>query len=183
MAYSPIAFIAPNYSDYGTYWLKAYLPGSTTPKLLAIELTAATTFAKLQLNVDGFFKSAGGALITPYVEGAYDAYLFQTEAEADANNTAGAIRLADNITPLADAQLRTDLAAGTVDVNLDSDLSLPYVFDTVQDMKTSNLSFTIKKALEVSGNEKLAALGINPMAGKALRKVVTLADWQAYTCR
>jgi hypothetical protein len=115
MAFSPIAFIAPNYSDYGTYWLKAYLPGSTTPKPLAIDLAATTTFAKLQLNVDGFFKSAGGALITPYVDGAYDAYLFETEAEADTNNTAGAIRLADNILPLADEQLRSDLADGTVD--------------------------------------------------------------------
>jgi hypothetical protein len=149
MAYSPIAFIAPNYSDYGTYWLKAYLPGSTTPKLLAIELTAATTFAKLQLNVDGFFKSAGGALITPYVEGAYDAYLFQTEAEADANNTAGAIRLADNITPLADAQLRTDLAAGTVDVNLDNDLSQAYVFDTVAAYKAFANAFPVGKLVQL----------------------------------
>jgi hypothetical protein len=116
MAYSPIAFIAPNYSDYGTYWLKAYLPGSTTPKLLAIESTGTPTFAKLQLNVDGFFKSAGGALIIPHVEGAYDGYLFQTEAEADANNTAGAVRLADNITPLVDGELRADLADGSADV-------------------------------------------------------------------
>jgi hypothetical protein len=116
MAYSPIAFIAPNYSDYGTYWLKAYLPGSTTPKLLAIESTGTTTFAKLQLNVDGFFKSAGGALIIPHVEGAYDGYLFQTEAEADANNTAGAVRLADNITPLVDGELRSDLADGAADI-------------------------------------------------------------------
>ena len=116
MAYSPIAFIAPNYSNYGTYWLKAYLPGSTTPKLLAVESTGTPTFAKLQLNVDGFFKSAGGALIIPHVEGAYDAYLFQTEAEADANNTAGAVRLSDNITPLVDGELRADLADGSADI-------------------------------------------------------------------
>jgi hypothetical protein len=99
MAYSPIAFIAPNYSDYGTYWLKAYSPGSTSPKTLAIDPSATTLFSKLQLNVDGFFKSAGGALITPYIDGSYDAYLFQTEAEAEANNTATAIRIADDITP------------------------------------------------------------------------------------
>jgi hypothetical protein len=134
MAFSPIAFIAPNYSDYGTYFLKAYLPGSTTPKPLAIDLAGTTTFAKLQLNVDGFFKSAGGAVITPYVDGAYDAYLFETEAEADANNTAGAIRLADNILPLSDQQLRADLADGSADVNLDSDLSQAYVFNTVAEM-------------------------------------------------
>jgi hypothetical protein len=100
MAYSPIAFIAPNYSDYGTYWLKAYTPGSTLPKTLAIDPAGTTTFSKIQLNVNGFFKTAGGALLTPYVEGSYDAYLFQTEAEANSNNTAGAIRVADNITPI-----------------------------------------------------------------------------------
>jgi hypothetical protein len=100
MAYSPIAFIAPNYSDYGTYWLKAYSPGSTSPKTLSVDPAATTLFSKLQLNVDGFFKSAGGALITPHIEGSYDAYLFQTAAEAEANNTATAIRVADNITPV-----------------------------------------------------------------------------------
>jgi hypothetical protein len=149
MAFSPIAFIAPNYSDYGTYFLKAYLPGSTTPKPLAIDAAGTTTFAKLQLNIDGFFKSAGGALITPYVEGAYDAYLFETEAEADANNTAGAIRLADNITPLVDEQLRADLAAGTVDVNLDNDLSQSYEFETVQLAKNSSIVFPIGKKITI----------------------------------
>jgi hypothetical protein len=161
MAYSPIAFIAPNYSDYGTYWLKAYLPGSTTPKLLAIELTAATTFAKLQLNVDGFFKSAGGALITPYVEGAYDAYLFQTEAEADANNTAGAVRLADNIIPLTDALLRSDLAAGTVDVNVNNDLSQAYTFKTVALMKASAIVFPVGKKIFWQGYYSVSDGGSN----------------------
>ena len=149
MAFSPIAFIAPNYSDYGTYWLKAYLPGSTTPKPLATDSAGTTTFAKLQLNVNGFFKSAGGALITPYVEGAYDAYLFETEAEADANNTAAAIRLADNITPLVDEQLRSDLAAGTVDVNLNNDITQTYDFDTVALMVASTVVFPFGKPFAV----------------------------------
>jgi hypothetical protein len=100
MAYSPIALIAPNYRDYGAYWLKAYTPGSTSPKSLSIDPVATTLFSKLQLNVDGFFKSAGGALITPHIEGSYDAYLFATLEEAEANNTAAAIRVADNITPV-----------------------------------------------------------------------------------
>jgi 3D (Asp-Asp-Asp) domain-containing protein len=146
MAFSPIAFIAPNYSDYGTYWLKAYLPGSTTPKPLAIDLAGTTTFAKLQLNVNGFFKSAGGALITPYVEGAYDAYLFETEAEADANNTASAIRLADNITPLVDEQLRADLAAGTTDIAL-----VEYTFDTVALLAADTRVFPVGTALKTKG--------------------------------
>jgi len=97
MSYSPVAFIAPNYRDYNTWWFKAYIPSTTTPKILAIDIAGATTVAKLQLNANGFFVSAGGAIVMPYIDGSYDAYLFRTEALADANDTAGAVRVADNI--------------------------------------------------------------------------------------
>ena len=97
MAYSPIAFTAPNYRDYKNEWIKAYEPGTTTPKNMATDSTLATFIAKAQLNQDGFIVSAGGALIIPYIDGAYDLWLFPTEAEADANNTSNALRLADNI--------------------------------------------------------------------------------------
>ena len=71
MAYFAIAFIAPNYRDYSNQWLKAYEPGTTTPKAMALDSAAAVTVAKLQLNADGFLKSAGDALVIPYIEGAY----------------------------------------------------------------------------------------------------------------
>ena len=54
MAYSPVAFIAPNYRDYKNYWLKAYEQGTTTPKVMALDDQGAVTVAKLQINQDGF---------------------------------------------------------------------------------------------------------------------------------
>jgi len=97
MALSPIAFIAPNYRDFKTYWLKAYSPGTTTPKTMALDSAGVVTVAKMELNKDGFLESAGGALVIPYIDGFYDAWLFPTEAEADANDTINAERVADNI--------------------------------------------------------------------------------------
>tara|TARA_R110001632_G_scaffold228994_1_gene364692 strand:- start:121 stop:537 length:417 start_codon:yes stop_codon:yes gene_type:complete len=99
MSYAPVAFIAPNYRDFKTYWLKAYEPATTTPKTIGIIVNVLVEVAKLQLNADGFFVSAGGAIVMPYINGRYDAYLFRTEAEADANDTSSAIRVADNISP------------------------------------------------------------------------------------
>ena len=98
MAFSPIAFIAPNYRDFKNYWLKAYEPGTTTPKSMATDSTLSVFIAKAELNKDGFIESAGGALLIPYIENTYDLWLFPTEAEADANDTVNAERLADNIT-------------------------------------------------------------------------------------
>jgi hypothetical protein len=123
MTYFPIAFIAPNYRDYKNEWLKAYEPGTTTPKAMALDSAAAVTVAKLQLNADGFLKSAGGALVIPYLSGAYDLWLFPTEAEADSNTTTNAIRVADNIlgVPADDA----------IELLLINDLSQAYEFPTV----------------------------------------------------
>ncbi len=98
MALSPIAFIAPNYRDFKNDWLKAYEPGTTTPKTMALDSAGAVTVAKLELNKDGFLESAGGALVIPYVDGTYDLWLFPTEAEADANDTVNAEQVADDIT-------------------------------------------------------------------------------------
>lgn len=98
MAYSPIAFTAPNYRDYEHNWVKAYEPGTTTPKPLALEPDGGTQVAKLEINKDGFLISAGAALVIPYIDGAYDLWMFPTEAEADANDTVNALRIADDIT-------------------------------------------------------------------------------------
>ena len=102
MAYSPIAFTAPNYRDYNNDWLKAYEPGTTTPKVMALEANGGTPVAMLQLNADGFIVSAGNALVIPYINGAYDLWLFPTSTAAAANDTSNAVRLADNITGVAD---------------------------------------------------------------------------------
>jgi hypothetical protein len=143
MAYFPIAFIAPNYRDYNDYWLKAYDPGTTTPKAMALDSAAGSTIAKLQLNADGFLKSAGGALVIPYLSGAYDLYLFPTGAEADSNTTTNAIKVADNITGVL-----SDDAIGVLLIN---DLSQAYEFDDVAAMTASAVVFPIGKAINTKG--------------------------------
>lgn len=95
MAYSPIAHVAVNYRDYANNWIKAYSVGTTTPKAMALESNGGTHVAKLEINVDGFIVSAGGALVIPYINDNYDLWLFPTEAEADANDTSNALRIAD----------------------------------------------------------------------------------------
>lgn len=97
MAFAPIAFTAPNYRDYKNHWIKAYQPGTTTPKTMALNSDATVIVIKAQLNKDGFIVSAGDALVIPYINGDYDLWLFPTETEADANDTSGALRLADNL--------------------------------------------------------------------------------------
>lgn len=97
MAFSPIAFVAPNYRDFKNYWVKPYDPGTTTPKPFALESGGGTQVAKLEINKDGFLESAGGALVIPYIDGAYDLWMFPTEAEADVNDTSSALRIADDI--------------------------------------------------------------------------------------
>ena len=133
MAYFAIAFIAPNYRDYKNQWLKAYEPGTTTPKAMALDSAAATTVAKLQLNADGFLKSAGDALVIPYIEGAYDLWLFPTSAEADANDTSSAIRVADDI--------------NSTNLSLINDLSQAYEFPTVAAYKTFTTAFPVGKII------------------------------------
>lgn len=97
MAFSPIALTIPNYRDFKNYWIKAYVPSTTTPKVMATDKTGSPTVAKFELNTEGFPKTAGGALVTPYIDGLYDLWLFPTEAEADANDTSNALRLAINV--------------------------------------------------------------------------------------
>lgn len=98
MSYAAIAYTIPQYENYPNWWVKAYAQGTTTPILMAIDSNATTTFAKLEINVDGFPVTAGSALIIPYIDGAYDLWLFPTEAEADANDTTNALQFADDIT-------------------------------------------------------------------------------------
>ena len=139
MPLSPIAFIAPNYRDFKNYWLKAYEPGTPTPKIMALDDQGAVTVAKLELNKDGFLKSAGGALVIPYLNGAYDLWLFPTEAEADANNTSNAERVADNILGV--------LADDAIETLLINDLSQAYTFKTVALMQASLIVFPVGKKI------------------------------------
>jgi hypothetical protein len=99
MAYAPIAYTIPQYDPdlYANWWLKAYTQGTTTPLVMALDSAGSTTVAKLELDTNGFPNTVGGALTIPYIDGAYDLWLFPTEAEADANDTSNAKQFADNI--------------------------------------------------------------------------------------
>lgn len=127
MAFSPIAFVAPNYRDYKEYWLKAYIPDTTTPKAMALDSETSILVAKAQLNKDGFIVSDGGALVIPYIEGVYDLWLFPTATDADNNNTASAIRVAENMTAIGSDGLITvidddeqELSSGQLVVDFDT---------------------------------------------------------------
>jgi hypothetical protein len=97
MSLSPVAFIAPSYTDFKGRWIKFYEPGTTTAKIIYIDPAGVASAAKVQINADGFIVSAAAAIVVPYLVGSYDAYIFVTEADADANDTSGAERIADNI--------------------------------------------------------------------------------------
>jgi len=101
-SYAPIAFVAPQYEQIN-YWIKGYLQGTTTPLAMATDASAGTTLAKAEIGNDGYIKTAGGAKFIPHFNADYDLYLFPTAADADANNTASAIQVADNIAPSIDA--------------------------------------------------------------------------------
>lgn len=138
MAYAAIAFIAPNFRDYKNEWIKAYEPGTTTPKAMATDSTLGTLIAKAQLNADGFIVSASGALIIPYIDGSYDLWLFPSEAEADTNDTSNALRLADNVNAL--------------NTSIINDLSQAYEFATVALMTADETVFPTGKKLVTTTN-------------------------------
>ena len=172
MAYAPIAFTAPNYRDNANEWIKAYEPGTTTPKVMALESNGGTQVAKLQLNADGFIVSAGAALVIPYLSGAYDLWLFPTEAEADANNTANAIRLADNILGVL-----SDLEIEALLIN---DLSQAYEFATLNDAVTSNIVFPVGKIINIK--ERTTGNGGGAVWDVVLASSVTTNSYTIVAC-
>jgi len=100
MAYKSLAGIIPNYDELQGFFLKFYEPNTTTPIAMATDVTGGTLLAKAELDINGFPATTGNALFIPFMNEAYDAYLFPTEAEADANDTINAFRVAQNIDPL-----------------------------------------------------------------------------------
>lgn len=102
MAFVQTASLNVNYDENTDYWLKFYKPGETTPLFMATDSSGATTLAKARVNSSGFITTVGNSVFIPFMEESYDAFLFPTEAEADANDTVNAIMVADNINPFFD---------------------------------------------------------------------------------
>jgi len=126
MALAPIQLISDFMEDYPNYWLKFYEQGTTTPLAMAIDKLGAVTVAKAEISAGptpplGLIKTAGNVTFIPYVDDAYDAYIFPTEAEADANDTVNAIQLADDVDYLQ--QLPTQVA-GTLVASMIANTSL-----------------------------------------------------------
>lgn len=110
MALAPVALFSDPLEDYAANWIKFYEQGTTTPLAMAIDSTGSPTVAKAEISSGGtvpigFVKTAGDVIFIPYVDQAYDLFLFPTEAEADANDTSNAIQLADNVDPFGVATL------------------------------------------------------------------------------
>lgn len=121
---------------------------------MALDPDGAVTVAKLELNADGFLKSAGNALVIPYIDGAYDLWLFPTEAEADSNITTNAERVADDI----------------IGVNVAADTSglVTYEFDKTDDAKagvTIGGKTVTLKALDVIRIKERASFTFDVVSG------------------
>ena len=99
---APTQLISNTFVEYAGYWLKFYTQGTTTPITMDIDATSGTSIAKAEISSGGtvpigFIKTAGNVVFIPYVDEAYDAWLFPTEAEADANDTSSAVQIANNV--------------------------------------------------------------------------------------
>lgn len=126
MAYAPVAGLIPQYDEQSGWYLKFYLPETTTPISMSIDANGTTLLAKAELDVDGFPTTDGNTLFIPFIDQRYDAFLFPTAAEADANNTINAKRVAQNINPLGDLEISRQIltvVSGQTTYALDNDLS------------------------------------------------------------
>ena len=101
MALSATSYLAPQFQSYKFYWIKFYEPGTTQVKAIATDVSGSTLIAKAEITNKGFLETAGGTVFIPFIDGFYDAYLFPNEADADANDTSSAVRIADNIDTFA----------------------------------------------------------------------------------
>ena len=138
MSKSSIAYSNLQYENYAGWYLKAYEPTTTFPKEMYTSSTGFVSFTKIQLNVDGFPESTGGAKIIPFIDGHYDLWLFPTAKEADQNDTANAIRMAVNIT--AESTLDNVATATYIENGVVSLLDEGSV-DIIYDLIDNNLPF------------------------------------------
>lgn len=145
MAYVPVANINFQYDLNIGYWIKFYIPNTTTPIQMATDTTGSTLLAKCEIDITGFPTTDGTTKFIPFLGQAYDAYLFPTEAEADANNTTNAIRIAKNASPFNPA-LNIDVltfkpsisasqtvisvpdAPDSINLNINGDIQIPINF-------------------------------------------------------
>tara|TARA_R110002050_G_scaffold124575_3_gene243776 strand:+ start:12708 stop:14777 length:2070 start_codon:yes stop_codon:yes gene_type:complete len=108
-----IAYANLQYEDKAGWYLKAYVSGQTTAKIMYSDKEQSQGFSKIQLDSEGFPASSGGSRFIPFINGYFDLYLIPTEEEADEDILDNAIRLAQNIT--SDSLLIDTTKASTFD--------------------------------------------------------------------
>ena len=181
MSYAAIAYIIPQYEDHPNEWLKAYEPATTTPKLLATDSTGATTLAKAELDINGFPQTVGTVRFIPFIDGAYDLWLFATEADADSNNTGNAVKMADNITSPPVAGSGTTAIQELTVATMTANTNKPYeVGDVVQtaEFSTGNGgggTYDVVLTSSVTPNTYNIIIGVaDPLIAVVLRGVPNL---------
>jgi hypothetical protein len=106
MARRPISGLLPQFAknaggaSASGYWLKLYEPNTTTHIPMYTLQSGGSTLVKCALNSRGETISNvldDDSTFIPYVDEDFDAYLFFTAADADANNTTNAIFLGQSI--------------------------------------------------------------------------------------
>jgi len=117
MAYNPISKTVPVYT--AAYWLKGYSEGTTTPLAMATDDTGGTTIAKCKINANGYPISSSGdetSVFIPHFNENFKLVLYTNETDADANTTANADWVVDNINYLdnATASSSSDFETGDV---------------------------------------------------------------------
>ena len=116
MAYLPIQLFSTPQEDYAGWWVKFYEQGTVTPLSMATDAAAGTLLAKAEISSGGtvpigFIKTAGDALLNPFLNADYDCWLFPTSAEADANDTTNAIQVADDLNTDQGTGIKADFAS------------------------------------------------------------------------
>ena len=145
MALAPVQLISDFMEGYPNWWLKFYAQGTTTPLAMAINSTGSPTVDKAEISLGptpplGLIKTAGNVTFIPYLDQAYDAYLFPTEAEADANDTTNAIQLADDVDPFLVGENQISTAIITSDrVNYQAGNNFTSGVDRTQENKNAEL--------------------------------------------
>lgn len=171
MALAAIAFSALQYEGFANQYIKAFEQGTTTPKVMATDATGATTASKFQLNAQGFPVTDGSTKVIPFIDGAYDLWVFPTAAEADANDTTNADQIADNITasPFDDSTsiVFTQAGSGAVETTVEAKLNeVPSLFDfmttaEIADVQANtaliDVSVAVKAALDANTTGRLLA--------------------------
>lgn len=94
---APITYINSYYKNLANKWLKAYEPSSSVVKNIYFESVELSFVTKIKINENGFFHNLNNEKTVLYIKDYYDLYLFDNETDADNNNFASALKLADNI--------------------------------------------------------------------------------------